>query len=293
MNSPSAYYTSYPEFRPSSDSTGRASFLNTWINKEVMERVAQAAGTTLPFEDRLKMREHTQRVLSNVLYQRLVMDSIVVTEPEINRIYSQYSRDLRLREIRFDELAAAEKARTDLLAKRTTWEAVAKAQDIPKDAKGPDGDIGWITRVNFDPALGITVFDLKPGEISPVIPDPFGFHVFQALAARPARAPASELFRRSVGYQVHDAKAREGMDRLKRIVGQGAHMDFDTTNMRWAAAQFQEVRTLKQTSSGTNIEFDLSVPSSRPWTLPGCWSATRAAGSPSPTSWPTTSRSRR
>lgn len=255
-----SYYDSYPEFRPGPDSTGRLAFLNTMINKDVMVRVAKQAGITLPFEDRLKLREHTQRVLSNVLFQRMVTDSIVVTEAEIDHVYGQYSRDLHLREIMFDEGAVAEAARTNVLAKRTTWAQVAKANRIPKDAKSADGDIGWITRIKFDPRLGITVFDLKPGEISPVISDPQGFHLFQVVETRPARPIVSQLFRRSLGPQIREAKSQEGMVRVKRLVGRDAEMVFDSTNVRWASNQFREVRSVTQSSSVVNVEFDLGAP---------------------------------
>jgi peptidyl-prolyl cis-trans isomerase C len=258
------YYSTNPEFRPSDDSTGRASFLNTMINKEIMGRVAKASGLALSFEDRLKMREHTQRVLSNAVYQRMALDSIFVTNAEVEHVLGQYARDLHLREILFDERAVAERSRAEILAKRATWEQVAKAHRLPKDAKGPDGDIGWITRARFDPGLGITVFDLKVGEISPVIADPQGLHLFQVVEEKPARVPTSELFKRSIGSQIRDVKARAGVERVKRIVGRGSEMVFDTTNLRWASSRFRATRTITQAGGTPNVEFDVSAPDISP-----------------------------
>src|SRR5437899_767423 len=70
------YYNSYAEYRPSHDSTGRVLFLNNMVKKEILADMARKANRPESFEDRVIMRQHTVRVLSNVLFQRAVLDSV-------------------------------------------------------------------------------------------------------------------------------------------------------------------------------------------------------------------------
>src|SRR4029077_12871869 len=62
------YFNSWPENRPESDSAGRVEFLGTLINKEILNTVALETYHDLTFEERITMREHTERALSNILY---------------------------------------------------------------------------------------------------------------------------------------------------------------------------------------------------------------------------------
>lgn len=85
-----AYFVSYAEFRPPPDSAGRVEFLQSLINKEVLGLTALGVDRPLGLEDRAVLRAHTERVLSNVLYQRAVRDSVTVTEEDVDHAYAQY-----------------------------------------------------------------------------------------------------------------------------------------------------------------------------------------------------------
>ena len=80
-----AYFASYAPVRPKPDSLGRVEFLTSMVNKEVLALTALSVNRPFGFEDRATMREHTERVLSNALYQRFVLDSVVVTDDEVRR----------------------------------------------------------------------------------------------------------------------------------------------------------------------------------------------------------------
>src|SRR6185503_16865707 len=176
-----SYFDVMPDFRVNPDSAGRIEFLNTLIDKEVMGRVARSAGYQLSFENRLLMRQTRERLLSNMLFQRFVADTIHVSDEQVRRVYEQYGRELHLRQITFYDPESAEETRQKLIAGKTTWAQAAKANRIPEDARDAQGDVGWITRGNFDPSLGLEVFDLKPGGISAVVYDGLGYHLFQAV----------------------------------------------------------------------------------------------------------------
>ena len=56
-----AYFSSYAEDRPKSDSAGRVEFLNSIVNKEVLGLTALAINRPLGFEDRAKLRAATEQ----------------------------------------------------------------------------------------------------------------------------------------------------------------------------------------------------------------------------------------
>jgi hypothetical protein len=91
------WFASWPPDLPASDSAGRAEFLNSMITKEVLAGVARRVNRPMGFEDRLVLREHSQRVLSNALFQRAVIESVVITDKEIDRLYEQFRYEQHLR----------------------------------------------------------------------------------------------------------------------------------------------------------------------------------------------------
>jgi len=255
-----SYFDVDPQFRPDGDSTGRVTFMNTLIDKEVMGRVARAANYELSFEDRLLLREHTERLLSNLLFQRYVADTIHVDEAQVRRVFEQYSRDLHLREITFDDPESAEQTRKDLVAKKITWAQAAKAHHLPPDARDDQGDIDWIDRESFDPMLGLELFDLKPGQMSAVVADGIAYHLFYVVAERPGKHMAFEAARRLISDQIRDQRMAAGSRRLKDMVSQGLEMKFDTANVRLAASHFRPARTSKVEKGIPNVDFDPQMP---------------------------------
>jgi PPIC-type PPIASE domain len=255
-----SYFDADPEFRPGGDSTGRVTFMNSLIDMEVMGRVARAANYPLTFEDRLVLRQHTDRVLSNLLFQRFVADTIHVDEAQVRRVFEQYSRDLHLREIMFDDPESAEQTRKDLVAKKITWAQAAKAHHLPPDARDDQGDIDWIDRENFDPMLGLELFDLKPGQISSVVADAVNYHLFYVVAERPGKHMTYEAARRLISDQLRDRSLAAGSRHLKDMVAQGLEMKFDTANVQLAASHFRPARTSQMQQGVPNVEFNPQIP---------------------------------
>jgi len=219
-----AYFRSYAEFRPRPDSAGRVEFLNSVIDKEVMGLVALEINRPFGFEDRAKMREHRQRVLSDLLFQRSVRDSATVGEGETRQIYEQFRHAVHLRNIRFADRATAERVRRDLVSGRIGWKDAVRTYSVAPDSeRARDGDLGWHRRPGFDPVLAPQVFTLKPGETSPVVQDARGYQVIQALERRPDKPPAYEAFRSVLRNEVRSGK-----------IAQRARSAWSTTPPTWS-----------------------------------------------------------
>src|SRR6185503_53304 len=78
-----SYFSAWAADRPKEDSLGRVQFMRNMVHKELLAHEAKRLNVPLTFEDRLELREHSARVYSNLLYQRVVVDPIRVDENEV------------------------------------------------------------------------------------------------------------------------------------------------------------------------------------------------------------------
>ena len=158
-----AYFSSLAQVRPAADSLGRVEFLNSMINKEVLALTALAINRPLEFEDRTVLREHTARLLSNALFQRAVMDSVVVTDDDVRRCHSEFAREQRYRRIHFEDPNTADAVRRLLLARTLTWKEAVRRYPVAGAEAGAEGDMGWLARGSLDPLTASRVWNLEIG----------------------------------------------------------------------------------------------------------------------------------
>ena len=229
-------YTVGTEDRPLGDSLGRVEWLNSMINKEVLGAVARRANIPFGFEERQVMREHTQRVLSNVLFARAVIDSSQVSEEEAHQRYDRLKTEYHLKHILLADRALAEQVRRDLAAGRISWNDAAAKVSIAKGDKGPGGDLGWLGQAVDADQPGI--FGLAPGQISAVIEDPAGFQIVQLVDKRAVEPPAWEGVRTLIRRQLEARRVRDRSGRLLDILRAQSGLHYDDENIRWATSRF-------------------------------------------------------
>ncbi len=111
-------------------------------------------------------------------------------EAEIARYYQEHRQDfarperVRLRQLLTADRKAAEEARREIVA-GTPFEEVARRLSHGPRADG-GGVQGELARGDLPPSFADLIFSLKPGEVSPVVPAEYGFHLFQVTAREPA-----------------------------------------------------------------------------------------------------------
>ncbi len=255
------FFNSYMEYRPQGDSLGRAEFLQRLIDKEVIARVARSAKYPETFQERFAMKTETQRALGNALFQHAVYDSIHVTDAEIDSVYDQMKRVLRLGRIRFGSLQTAERMRRDLTEGRISW---ARAWElrlrIPGDAT-PTADIGWQERQRAAPAVGRVVFSLPVGGVSTPIAEPPGFTLYRVMDERPAKLQDIRMYRSPLREQIRAEKTFYYRERLLGGLRNAVALHLDSLNVAWAAARFP---TKLSGQGSARIVIDASVPSFAP-----------------------------
>ena len=233
------YFAAGPAFQPTTDSAGRAEFLESLINKEVLALVARKVDPPLDATEQATLKEYGRSILSSVLYQRYISDSVSVTEQEIRRMHEQYGWELHLRHILFEDKAVARRVREDLARRKTTWEAAVKKYSVATRDPGPHGDMGWVPRTAARGGFGYQVFRLKPGETSPVLSDIDGYHLVQVVERRAVAPLPYEGIRRMLRRELSGVKSEPLVERLNSEVRSLAKVEYDTTNIRWAAARYR------------------------------------------------------
>lgn len=256
----SRYYNSYPEGRPGTDSLGRLAFLGTLENSMLLRRAALDRNRPLDFGERAIMREHTDRVLSNTLYRRAILDSVQVTESELREMYSMLKTEIRIREITFKQLAPAQRVYDQLRAKSLTWEQAY--QRFHQLEKKPDlGDLGWVKRTTGEPTMVERLFRLQAGELAAPWQDINGVHLVQCTETRAASPPPFDVIRARLNEIVRSPRVADRVERISAVLRERIGMTYDTTNIIWAAQRFEDNMSISSSGGAPVLQLSGRLPS--------------------------------
>jgi hypothetical protein len=249
-----SYFATPTNIRPLPDSLGRIEYLRTLVTKEVLGLTALGLDLPLDFSDRAVLREHREVTLANTLYQRLVEDSVRVTEAELQAAHAHFGYDQRVREMRFQDRVTAERVRRGLIAGKTTWDEAAGRHAL--SATEPV----WLRRRDVSMLVALTVFPLNPGQLSEVIADGDGVHLYQVLERRSFAPPAYSGLRRYLWIQLQSAKALPYAERLNDMMRREMAVAYDTTYIRFVASQMGDTRGVKPGVEGPVVEVTPKLP---------------------------------
>ncbi len=135
----------------------------------------------------------TQLEEENLTVQKIMQKSlypeIKVSENELATYYKSHLEDFAIEEqVRVRQIAADSEAKAAALRQRVlkgeNFAKVAIMHSISPD-RANGGDLGYFPRGNYPKEFDDACFSLKPGEISPVIKSPYGFHIFKLINKRP------------------------------------------------------------------------------------------------------------
>ncbi len=254
-----AYFNGDPEARPGTDSLSRVGFLTSMVNKEVLGLVALKIDKPLEFEDRTTLRDHTNRVLSNVLYARMVIDSVQITDADIAKMYEQFKYEVHLKHIQVADHATAEQVRHELQSRRLPWSVAVRKYSVAQDRER-DGDMGWRGRLGMDATIAAAVWELKPGELSEVLEDPQGFHVLMVSERRPTTAPALTPLRSMIHDQILGLRAGERQRDIQVRLISKVNVVYDEANIRWASGKFERAVSMTSDGQAPTIEINPNLP---------------------------------
>ncbi|MFL6232850.1 MAG: peptidylprolyl isomerase [Thermoanaerobaculia bacterium] len=191
-----------------------------FLDERLLVRLATDRGLVHPTGDPGDARQAIDALLERGLKQE-------PGEAEIARYYQEHRQDfarperVRLRQILTGDRKAAEEARREIAA-GTPFEEVARRLSRGPQADG-GGYQGELARGDLPPSFADLIFALKPGEVSPVVPAEYGFHLFQVTAREPAEVVPLGAARGEILGRLRQQRA----DRLLRSLVQEARSHYD------------------------------------------------------------------
>ncbi|MDO1529543.1 peptidylprolyl isomerase [Fulvimonas sp. R45] len=154
---------------------------------------------------------HDQLVVQR-LHQSVVRDSVSVTDSEVDNLLNSPSYkagEVHLAHIEIsipsgasasDIQAAAAKAKAALDAIKGGMDfnaAAIRYSDAPDALEG--GDLGWRRMDEIPPAFVDTIAGMKPGDVSPALRGPTGFHILKLVGQRqPGKQIVTEFHARHI-----------------------------------------------------------------------------------------------
>jgi peptidyl-prolyl cis-trans isomerase C len=120
-------------------------------------------------------------------------------------------------------------------AARKLWERIHNGAQFEKLARlysvSPDrergGDLGFFTRGQKPKAFEEACFRLKPGQLSPVTPSEYGYHLFKVLERRPARPRTFEEARADIVAALRREKEAAAEEAFRRELRARAAIEID------------------------------------------------------------------
>ena len=254
------WFSSYPEYRPGTDSTGRMTFLNSLMHRDLLGMTALALNRPPGFEDRLALRDTRQRSLAAAVFRRFVADSVTVTDADIRKLWDSYNYQQRLRHILLEDRNAAERVRRELISGRITFAAAVKKYSVAKGALGADGELGWVTPEKLDPNVVYRVYGLKPGEISTPVQDHDGWHIVQSMERKKVQATPYEAVRSPIRDLIRSVLQQERGEKLMALLRLQNGVEYDTSNATFASSKFKETMVVQQNGMSATLNIDGSAP---------------------------------
>ncbi len=192
--------------------------LNELIDRKLLLKEATAQGTFISeeeFQDELlkyksnyteatfqKMLE--ERGVSNEEWLQLRRESFIVakflaksgteaqevTEEAVKKYYEEHPEEFKVPEsVRVRQIVTDTKEKAESILRRLrqgeNFAKLAKDLSLSPDRR-EGGDLGFIPRGSFPREFEVC-FTMNPGEISPIIPSLYGFHLFKVIEKAPGR----------------------------------------------------------------------------------------------------------
>lgn len=122
-------------------------------------------------------------------------------------------------------VARAQEIRRMAVSGEQDFETLARrfSEDPGTAQKG--GDLGWFRRGDMVPGFSDAVYAMRPGQISPVIKTPFGYHIIRLDRVRGAERKASHILIRPDLSQADLEKTRSLADSIAGLIRDGTPIE--------------------------------------------------------------------
>lgn len=168
--------------------------------REIQEDYPKAGFEDMFLKQAVSFKAWRQRLERRLLVEKVMRKELLKEEPvtpeEIRDYYDRHreewscGEEVRARHILLPTEDQAKKV-LEQFQNGETFSTLARRHSIAPEAQY-DGDMGYVVRGQLPGCLEAPLFDLEPGDVSPVIQTPYGFHIFQVIEKRETRVPNIE-----------------------------------------------------------------------------------------------------
>jgi peptidyl-prolyl cis-trans isomerase C len=194
--------------------------------------------TELTFQKMLQERQ-----LSNEEWEELRRENYLVTkflkeyfsnheigDEEIEKYYREHPEEFNIPEsVRARQIVTDTKEKAEAILRRLrngeNFAKLARDLSLSPDRK-QGGDLGFIQRGTFPREFEVS-FTMNPGEISPIIPSLYGFHIFKVLEKAPAKTLSLEEVRDKIVSELTQAAHQQAAQDLLKNLRQNSHIQID------------------------------------------------------------------
>lgn len=140
------------------------------------------------------------------------------TPAEIDGYYRDHGAEfarperVRLRQVLVERRSEAERALGDLAGGADFGEVARKYSRDPSADRG--GDQGELAASDLPVAFSEVIFRLQPGEVSPIVPADYGFHIFQVTERFPAEVVPLDRARPEIRRRLRRVRADQAVGQL-------------------------------------------------------------------------------
>jgi foldase protein PrsA len=171
----------------------------TVTDDEISKRESDLKGNfpSGSWDEMLKARGLTEDDVKQALREQIILDkalqkSVTITPAAVKSYFDKNHaafdkpEQVKARHVLVHDLATANKVEAALKSGQN-FADVAKQYSTDPGSKDKGGELGLFRRGQMVPAFDKVAFSMKPGEISPPVKSPFGYHIIQVEAVQPGQ----------------------------------------------------------------------------------------------------------
>jgi len=196
----------------------RAKFLDNIVKKRLLVKEAKAEGIKEDQEMQRKIAQFRDELILDRYLQKALKD-IKVTDAEAREYYQNHKEEFKTEEqVRARHILVKDKAQAQKILKElqngADFAQLAKKYSIDKATAEKGGELGFFTRKDVVKPFSDVAFSLKPGQLSPVVKTPFGYHIIQVEEVKPAKQKSFDEVKNEIKSQLLQEKRQEAFNRI-------------------------------------------------------------------------------
>jgi len=182
--------------------------------RDIQKDYPQAGFEDMFLKQAISLEAWKERLRKRLLIEKVMRKDLLkedsVTIEEMRDYYSKHREDwtsgeeLRARHILLPTEDQAKKV-LQRLKDGETFSTLARRYSIAPEAEF-GGDMGYVAHGELPICLETPLFTLRPGELSPVVKSPYGFHIFQVIEKRETPVPDIEESVERIKQEILKAK---------------------------------------------------------------------------------------